>query len=139
MDDWLARPAALFDIRGKSAVVVGASGAFGALAASVLAAAGARLTIAASKADKLADVARECVELGVEVEIVQRRSNTEADANAITAAAVQRFGGVDILVVAAGMNDVCAIVEMSPERFAKVMEANVTGTWLMAKAAGAQM
>jgi NAD(P)-dependent dehydrogenase (short-subunit alcohol dehydrogenase family) len=139
MDTWLKNPSSLFDIKDKSAIVVGASGAFGSLAARVLAGAGAKLTISASKADELAKVAGECRELGVEVELVQRRSNSEEDANAIANAAVQRFGGIDILVVASGMNDVSPIVDMSLERFAKVMEANVNGSWLMAKAAGAQM
>lgn len=139
MDAWLKNPVSLFDIKGKSAIVTGASGAFGSLAAKVLAGAGANLTITASKADELAKVAAECNELGVEVEMVARRPNTETDVNAIVDAAVKRFGGVDILVVTSGMNDVVPAIDMSPERFAKVMEANVTGSWLMARAVGAQM
>lgn len=139
MQQWLQNPASLFDIKGRGAVIVGATGAFGSLAAKVLAGAGAKLTIAASKLHELETVAGECRELGAEVEVVARRSNTEGDANAIVAAAVQRFGAIDILVVASGMNDVAPIVDLSPERFAKVMEANVTGSWLMARAAGAQM
>lgn len=139
MDVWLKNPGSLFDVAGKSAIVVGASGAFGSLAAKILAGAGAKLTISASKAAALDNVAGECRDLGTEVEIVARRSNTENDANAIADAAVKRYGSIDILVVASGMNDVSPILEMSPERFAKVMEANVTGAWLMAKAAGAHM
>ncbi len=53
--------------------------------------------------------------------------------------AVARFGRVDILVVASGKNDVAKIVEMTPERFLDVMDANVTQSWLMARAAGKQM
>lgn len=139
MESWLKNPSSLFDIKGKSAIIAGASGAFGSLAAKVLAGAGANVTLTASRADELASVARECGELGAQVETVQRRPNTEADVNAIVEAAVSRFGSVDILLVASGMNDVSPIIDMQPERFAKVMEANVTGSWLMAKAAGAQM
>lgn len=139
MDDWLRQPASLFDIRGKSAIVVGASGAFGSLAAKVLAGAGAKLTISASKLTQLEQVASECRALDAEVEIIDRRSNTQADADAIAEAAVKRYGAVDILVVASGMNDVCQIVDMSPERFEKVIEANVTGAWLMAKSVGPHM
>ena len=36
-DDFLKNPLSLFDVRGKSAIVTGASGAFGALASKVLA------------------------------------------------------------------------------------------------------
>ena len=48
-------------------------------------------------------------------------------------------GGLDILVVASGMNDVSPITDMSPERFRAVMLANVDGAWLIARAAGARM
>lgn len=139
MDNWLKNPASLFDVRGKRAIVVGASGAFGDVAAQTLAGAGARLMLSAGRADELETVAKQCRELGAEVATMQLRPNLEADANAIVAATVEKFGGVDIVVVASGMNDVSMIVEMQPERFAKVMEANVTGSWLIARAAGAQM
>ena len=39
-EDWLKNPLSLFDVRGKVAVITGASGAFGALAARVLSGAG---------------------------------------------------------------------------------------------------
>jgi len=42
-EDFLKNPAALFDVRGKNAIVTGATGAFGAVAAKTLAAAGATL------------------------------------------------------------------------------------------------
>lgn len=139
METWLKNPYSMFDIKGKSAIVAGATGAFGSLAAKVLAGAGANVTLTGSRADELKQVADECASLGVQVECVQRRPNTQEDVEAIVAAAVQRFGGVDILLVASGMNDVSPIVDMSHERFDKVMTANVDGSWLMAKAAGAQM
>ena len=139
MQDWLKNPASLFDIRGKSVVVTGASGAFGALASQVLAGAGAHLTLAAGKAEALATAAEDCRGLGAEVETIALRPDTEADCDAIVAAAVSRFGRLDILVVASGMNDVALIGDLTPARFEAVMQANVTGSWLMARAAGRQM
>ena len=50
-EDFLKNPLSLFDIRGKTAIVTGASGAFGALAAKTLAASGANVVIAASNAE----------------------------------------------------------------------------------------
>ena len=139
MDTEPESPKSLFDIRGRRAIVVGASGAFGTLASLTLAAAGAKLTVSASKVGELERLAAQCRSQGADVQVIARRSNTEADADAIADAAVDRFGGIDILVVASGMNDVSAITEMSSERFARVMEANVTGSWLMARAVGAHM
>jgi NAD(P)-dependent dehydrogenase (short-subunit alcohol dehydrogenase family) len=139
MSDVLRNPLSLFDISGRSAIVTGASGAFGALAAQVLAGAGAKLTLAAGKAAELDKVAAACSGLGAEVEAVPRRPASEADCEAIVAAAIKRFGRVDILVVASGKNDVAKITDMAPERFLDVMDANVTQSWLMARAAGRQM
>jgi NAD(P)-dependent dehydrogenase (short-subunit alcohol dehydrogenase family) len=138
-DDFLKNPASLFDIKGKTAIVTGATGAFGALAAKVFAGAGANVVISASKADGLKVIAAECEQLGGKVEIVARRPSSEANCDAIVKAAVDRFGRVDILVVASGQNKVSKIVEQKPEDFLDVMDANVTQSWLMARAAGKQM
>jgi len=138
-DDYLKNPASLFDIKGKTAIVTGATGAFGTLAAKVLAAAGANVVIAASKADVLKKVASECEKLGGKAHIVNKRTNSEENCATIVNAAVDRFGGVDILVVASGQNKVSKIVDQKAEDFLEVMDANVTQSWLMARAAGAQM
>jgi NAD(P)-dependent dehydrogenase (short-subunit alcohol dehydrogenase family) len=132
-------PAQLFSVRGKSAIIVGASGAFGKVACAALGRAGARLTLAAGNSDELAKLSQELTAEGIESSEIARRSNSEADAQAIVERAVNAFGGVDILVVASGMNDVSPIVDMAPERFARVMQANVEGAWLIARAAGRQM
>src|SRR5580704_16871890 len=97
-DDFLKNPLALFDIRGKTAIVTGASGAFGALAAKVLAGAGANVVLAASKADELKKVAAECVALGGKAEIVAKRPNSEANCDDIVNTAFTQFRSLDILV-----------------------------------------
>jgi len=135
----MANPLSLFDVSGRVAIVNGASGAFGALAAEVLAAAGVKLVLTAGKAEALAAVAQRCRDLGAEVEAVNARPSSEASCGKIVEAAVKRFGRLDILVVASGKNDVAKIVDMAPERFLDVMDANVTQSWLMARAAGKQM
>jgi NAD(P)-dependent dehydrogenase (short-subunit alcohol dehydrogenase family) len=134
--DLLKEPLRLFDVRGKVAVVTGASGAFGALAARVLAAAGARLVLAAGNAAELESTAKQCRDLGAEVVTVARRPASELDCEAIMQAGVERFGGLDILVVGSGLNDVSMIVDMAPERFENVMHGNVTGAWLLCRAFG---
>jgi NAD(P)-dependent dehydrogenase (short-subunit alcohol dehydrogenase family) len=138
-DDFLKDPLSLFSVKGKTAIVTGASGAFGALAAKVLAGAGANVVIAAGGAEALKKVAAECEALGGKVEIVALRPNSGASCDKIVDAAVQRFGRVDILVVASGINKVSKIVDQKAEDFLDVMDANVTQSWLMARAAGRQM
>jgi NAD(P)-dependent dehydrogenase (short-subunit alcohol dehydrogenase family) len=139
MSDVLSNPLSLFDVRDKVAVITGASGAFGALAAEILAGAGAKLVLTAGKAKDLDEVSGRCRARGVEVEAINIRPSSEASCQSIIKAAISRFGSVDILVVASGKNDVSKIIDMTPERFLDVMDANVTQSWLMARAAGAWM
>lgn len=139
MSDFLSNPAMLFDVRGKVAIVTGASGAFGALAAKVLAGSGARLVLAGSNAASIRQVSDACKALGAEVAEVIRRPDTSEDCDAMVQAAADSFGGVDILVVASGMNDVALINEMEPERFDRVMQANVTGSWLIARSVATRL
>ena len=136
---FLKNPLGLFDIKGKTAVVTGASGAFGALAAKVLAGAGANVVLAASKEAELKKVAAECEALGGKAAVIALRPSSEANCDRIVDTAVTEFGGVDILVVASGLNKVSKIVEQKAEDFLDVMDANVTQSWLMARAAGRQM
>lgn len=135
-EDWLKNPLQLFDVKGKVALITGASGAFGALAARVLAGAGCKLVLTAGKKAELDAIVAEC---GKDAVGVNLRPNSEAACRSIIAKAVESFGRVDILVVASGKNDVSKITEMAPERFLDVMDANVTQSWLMAKAATEQM
>jgi NAD(P)-dependent dehydrogenase (short-subunit alcohol dehydrogenase family) len=138
-EDFLKNPLSLFEVAGKIAVVTGATGAFGALAAQVLAGAGCHLALAAGGAEALKKVAKECEQLGAQVESVNLRPSSAADCDKIVAAAVKRFGGIDILVLASGINKVAKISDQAPEAFAEVMDVNVTQSWLMARAAGKQM
>jgi NAD(P)-dependent dehydrogenase (short-subunit alcohol dehydrogenase family) len=133
---WLKNPASLFDVKGKVAIITGASGAFGALAALVLAGAGCKLVLTAGKKSELDAIAAQC---GTDVATLNIRPTSERNCIAIVDTAIDRFGRVDILVVASGKNDVSKIVDMAPERFLDVMDANVTQSWLLAKAATAQM
>lgn len=130
---------ALFDVAGKSAIVVGATGSFGKVVCATLGKAGAKLTITAGNAADLAALADELLAVGISATAVNLRPNTEADCEAIVEAAVAAYGGVDILVVASGVNDVAMIGDLTPERFAKVMQANVDGAWTIARAVGKRM
>ncbi len=139
-EDFLKNPFSLFDVKGKTAIVTGATGAFGVIAAKTLAAAGANVVIAANNAEGLKKLAAECEALGGgKVAVVAKRPSSEANCDSMVAAAVDKFGSVDILVVASGQNKVSKIVDQKPEDFLDVMDANVTQSWLMARAAARQM
>lgn len=135
----LPNPLEMFDVRGKVALITGASGAFGAVAARVLAGAGCRLVLAAGKAAELAAIAGECREGGAGVVAVNARPDSAAACAALVAHAVEAYGSLDILVVASDMNKVARIDAMDPADFLTIMDANVTQSGLLSRAATVQM
>jgi NAD(P)-dependent dehydrogenase (short-subunit alcohol dehydrogenase family) len=132
----LSDPLAMFDVKGKVALITGASGAFGAVAARVLAAAGCSLVLAAGNRAALDALV---AEVGGAAHGVNLRPDSEAACAELVQEAVSAFGRLDILVVASGMNKVAKIDEMTTETFLSVMDANVTQSWLLAQAATRQM
>lgn len=132
-------PLSMFDVKGKAALITGASGAFGTVAARVLAGAGCNLVLVAGNKQALDEIAGECREAGAKVETVNKRPEDEAACAEMVKVSVDAFGALDILVVASGMNKVAKIDEMEPETFASVMDANVTQSWLLARAAADRM
>ncbi|WP_282153284.1 SDR family NAD(P)-dependent oxidoreductase [Ruegeria atlantica] len=135
----MSNPLKMFDVKDNVALITGASGAFGMVAARVLAGAGCNLVLAAGNQQALDEIAKECEELGAAVVTVNTRPNDEASCDALVDEAVSTFGKLDILVVASGMNKVAPINEMAPETFDAVMDANVNQSWLLARSAAKQM
>jgi NAD(P)-dependent dehydrogenase (short-subunit alcohol dehydrogenase family) len=132
-------PRDLFNVRGKVALITGATGAFGRIAALALSKAGAKTVLTASNSAALEKLAEEVKQAGGEAATVARRAEKESDAEAMVATGVKAFGGLDIVVAAAGMNEPAPIVDQPLERWEAIMDANVRGSWLVCKAAGAQM
>lgn len=135
----LSNPLSIFDVKGKVALITGASGAFGAVAARVLAGAGCSLVLAAGNKAALDEIVAEAEGMGAAVRGVNIRPDSENACAELVRAAVEAFGRLDILVVASGMNKVAKIDEMAPDTFLSVMDANVTQSWLLARAATVQM
>ncbi|MEP2783378.1 MAG: SDR family oxidoreductase [Pseudoruegeria sp.] len=135
----MQNPNAMFDVKGDVAMITGASGAFGMVAARILAAAGCNLVLSAGNQEALDGIAQECRDLGVNVVSVNIRPRDEDACQNLVDEAVSNFGKLDILVVASGMNKVALINDMAPETFHAVMDANVNQTWLLSRAAAGQM
>ena len=132
-------PYSFFDIKGKVALVVGATGAFGSVAARTYAGAGCKVALTGGNKSELEKISDEISKVGCENLLIHERPSSENECQKIVNATVKKFGRIDILVVASGINKVSKVDEMSPDTFSTVMDVNVTQSWLMAREVTKQM
>ncbi len=138
MNNYLVNPASLFDLKGKVALITGATGAFGQVAARVIGNSGCNLLLTGGNKDALESLAESLRQEGIHVATRNTRPSTQEECDAMLEQAVSTYGKLDILVVGSGVNDVDPIQDLSTERWQKVMDANVRDSWLLCKAAGKQ-
>ncbi len=129
----------LFDVSGKVAIVTGATGGMGSEIVKGLIAAGVKVMATGRSDDKLKPLVDEVKAMGGEIAYCAGRPDVQEDVQKVVAETVKVFGGIDILVTAAGVSIVKPIVDMPVEDFNTVMEANVRGTWLFCKEVGKVM
>ncbi len=129
----------LFDVNGKVALITGATGGFGKAASKGLAAAGARIMATGRAKPKLEQLVKEIRDGGGQAAFSVGDPAKHDDVQRVVKETVSTFGGVDILITAAGMNKVGMIVDQPLSEFEAIMDANVKGTWLFCKEAGRVM
>lgn len=127
-------------LTGKVAVVTGASKGIGAAIATALAAEGAAVVVnyASSRAGADAVVATITAAGGKAVAVQADVSKAE-QAQALVAAAVENFGGLDILVNNSGVYEFGAIEALTEEHYRKQFDVNVFGLLLATQAAAAHL
>jgi NAD(P)-dependent dehydrogenase (short-subunit alcohol dehydrogenase family) len=134
--DVYANPLSLFDLSGQSVVITGASGAMGRSVALALASMGAKLLLVSGSEEALGRVAAEARAYNGIIETLAARPDSLEDAERIIARGVEHFGRVDSVFVGSGYNKPAAIEEMPVDDWQDIMDANVRGPWLLAKAFG---
>ncbi|MGO9873628.1 MAG: SDR family NAD(P)-dependent oxidoreductase [Acidimicrobiia bacterium] len=125
----LADPFARFRLDGKVAIVTGASAGLGARFARVLDAAGARVVLAARRADRLNALA---LELGDAHPVPCDLAEDGAPA-ALVAATLAHFGQVDVLVNNAGMSEPTPALDESTAHFAATLRVNLIAPFELAR------
>jgi NAD(P)-dependent dehydrogenase (short-subunit alcohol dehydrogenase family) len=129
----------LFDVSGKVALITGATGGFGRTASMALAMAGVKVMLTGRSEDTLKALAQEIGRQKGEAGYSAGSPIHHEDVQRVVKDTVDRFGGIDILITAAGVNKPGAIVDQSLEDWEMIMDANVKGTWLFCKETGKVM
>ncbi len=123
------------ELKGKSAIVSGASRGIGREIALALAREGCNLTVCARSADKLASLKAEAEALGVRCEAVAVDLRSTDNICRMVDEAAKRFGGVDILINNAGVIVADGIFGVTEEDWDMTMETNLKAQFFLAQAA----
>jgi NAD(P)-dependent dehydrogenase (short-subunit alcohol dehydrogenase family) len=123
-------------LRDKVTLITGASQGLGRALALAFAREGARVVVNARSEDSVRPVAGEAESAGAEVLAVAADVSKGADVERLVGESVERFGKIDVLVNNAGLLGPRVAIEDYPEgEWRRIIDANLTGPFLVSKAA----
>ncbi len=129
----------IFDLKGRVALVTGAASGIGSAAAIALGTAGASLALIDVDEEGLETAADSLRDLVERVSISVADVSEEADVQEAVDAAIDHHGAIDILVTSAGIARRSPAESMSLDTWNRVIDVNLTGTFLFDRAVGAHM
>jgi len=129
----------LFRLDGRTAIVTGGGRGLGQYMAEALADAGARVVICSRKVEACRQVKESIEQKGGEALALPCDVTCPEDVERVVAAAKETFGGVDIVINNSGATWGAPPEEMPLDKFERVMDVNVKGTFLMSQTAGKEM
>jgi NAD(P)-dependent dehydrogenase (short-subunit alcohol dehydrogenase family) len=118
----------LFDLSGRTAVVVGGTSGIGRTLALGLAEAGADVVASGRRLALVEDVSAEITRMGRKTLARTSDVSDAASLEALRDACLDRFGKVDILFAVAGMTKKVVSLEMDEADWQRVIDTNLTGT-----------
>lgn len=123
-------------LKGQTALVTGGSSGIGKAICIAMAQAGARVVINYHSGEEAArETQKEVEAAGVEAITVKADVGKEAEVKKMFKTTLERFGSLDILVNNAGIQKDATLTEMSLEEWQKVLDTNLTGSFLCAREA----
>src|SRR5580700_3759221 len=128
-----------FAVEGKHALVTGASSGLGRYFAIFLAGRGARVTVAARRAEAIDKTVQKIRANKGRAQGVTMDVTSPKSIDAALAASEQGFGPVDILVNNAGVTSTKPALEQEEADWDKVVDTNLKGVWFASRATGRRM
>ena len=129
----------IFDLSGRVAIITGGSVGLGRQMADGLAEMGASLVLCARKKERCEHAAAELQAAGVKVLALACDVKDPASIQKVADAALEKFGRIDVLINNAGTSWGAPVESMTLEQWNKVIETNLTGTFLFSQAVGRAM
>jgi NAD(P)-dependent dehydrogenase (short-subunit alcohol dehydrogenase family) len=129
----------MFRLDGRTALVTGGGRGLGEYMARALSDAGANVVLCSRKLEACAEVAAKITEGGGRALPLACDVGEESDVERVIAAAVERFGAIDILVNNSGATWGAPAEDMPLDRFDQVMRVNVRGVFMMSQGVGRRM
>ncbi|MHA1311929.1 MAG: SDR family oxidoreductase [Candidatus Helarchaeota archaeon] len=130
----------LINLKNKVALVTGGAAGIGVWMAKALAEVGADIIISGrGKHGSLEDTAAEIEKLGVKCIGIKCDVGNESQVINMVKKSVDEFGKIDILVNNAGITWGSPSEEMTLDNWSKVIQTNLTGTFLVSREVGKQM
>jgi NAD(P)-dependent dehydrogenase (short-subunit alcohol dehydrogenase family) len=124
-----------FELHDRVAIVTGGSKGLGKAMAAGLASAGANLVLVSRNQAEVEAAADEISrDYGVQAIGIQADVTSEEQVQGVVDTCIEKFGKIDVLINNAGVNIRGPIDELSLEEFKQVMDINVNGVWLFARA-----
>ncbi|MGW4030052.1 SDR family NAD(P)-dependent oxidoreductase [Streptomyces sp. NPDC004838] len=124
-----------FDLRGKAAVVTGASSGIGADIARALGAAGCDVVLVGRSEDRLATAAKAVADTGAAHATVAADLREDEAAQNVVDAVLARFGRLDVLVHSAGVYAQASLEDTTDELFDEQWTINVRAPFRLTRAA----
>lgn len=121
------------DLKGRTAIITGASAGLGVRVARALAREGMNLVLAARSVDALETVATEMRSLGVKAIVVPTDVSDESDLIRLVDQAMAEFGAIDVLVNNAGIEAFRTYHELDPNDIRRTIDVNLTATLLLTR------
>jgi len=129
----------LFDLTGRVAIVTGGSIGLGRQMAEGLAEMGADVVLCARQQERCQQAAEELRQLGVKAIALGCDVKNPDSIQEMVEATLSQFGRIDVLINNAGISWGAPVEDMRLEDWNKVIETNLTGTFLCAQAVGKVM